>query len=278
VAHALLLIYRGHKLSHPQMAVTENLIRVLSRYSEGLRLAAQHGSTSAMLVEYACRNEPQGQGSFGRWIDRTFLQLSTWDTVRQRIGTTKELVAEVVARRRAARRPTTILDVASGTGRYLRELVRERGGPDLLVECRDRDPRQVEHGRLLVEKEGLERFTFSVGDATDEASYLTAFDPDVLLAVGLFPYLHSDGAVCEVMRLGFKYLAADGCFICSTIATPGALSPWETDPFRPRPAIRPPERLRSWLRDAGFVHIDQRFSQRDGFALIGWKPSEKTPH
>jgi SAM-dependent methyltransferase len=254
------------------MAVTENLIRVLGRYSEGLRLAAQHGSTSGVLLEYAYQNQPQGSGTFGKWIDRTFLQLSAWNTIRQRIETTKELVAEVLAKRRSARQSTMILDIASGTAPYLRELAREKGGADLLIECRDRDPRQVMHGRQLVAREALERITFSVGDATDDASYLTSVDPDILLTVGLFPYLHNNDAVRSVMRLAFAHLSPGGCFICSTISDSTALSAWETDPFRPRPATRNPETLAAWLRAAGFVRIDQRFSHRDGFALIGWKP------
>jgi len=255
------------------MAVTSNLLRVLGRYSKGLRLAAEHGAMSGMLVEYAYQNEPQGEGLVGRWIDRTFLQSRSWDTIRQRIVTTKELVSEVLTKRRANRQATVILDIASGTAPYLRELAREHEGEDLIIECRDRDPRQVTHGRRLVARERLGAFSFSVGDATDEASYLTALDPDILLAVGLFPYLHGDEAVRTVLELAFKYVAPGGCFISSTIAATSALSPWETDPFRPRPAVRDPDSIVRWLRATGFIHVDQRYSQRDGFALIGWKPS-----
>src|SRR5215470_282175 len=154
------------------MAVTENVIRLLARYSEGLRLASEHGPRSGMVFEYAYQNTPQGNGMLGRWIDRTFLQLSTWDSIRQRIHTTKDLVGEVVARRRAQGQSTMVLDVASGTGRYLREFAREHGGDDLVIVCHDRDPRQVMHGRQLTDREELRNFTFAVGDATDEASYL----------------------------------------------------------------------------------------------------------
>jgi SAM-dependent methyltransferase len=256
------------------MPVTENVIRLLARYSEGLRLASEHGPRSGMVFEYAFQNTPQGQGMIGRWIDRTFLQLSTWDSIRQRVSTTKDLVAEVVAHRRAVGQATMVLDVASGTARYLRELVREIGGGDIVVACHDRDPRQVTHGRHLVQKEGLARITFAVGDATDDSSYLTSQDPDIVLAVGLFPYLHREEAVRTVMQLVFKHLSTGGCFICTTLATPHArLCHWEADPFRPRPAIRRPETIAAWLRDAGFVSIDQRFSQPDGFALLGWKAS-----
>jgi SAM-dependent methyltransferase len=257
------------------MPMSDNVIRLLGRYSAGLRLAAEYGPSSGVVHEYACQNTPQGSGFVGRWIDRTFLGLRAWDNIRQRVQTTKELLAELVAQRRAVGRSTAILDVAAGTGRYLRELSREHGGEDLVIACHDRDPRQVMHGRKLAADEGLERFTFSVGDATDESSYLTSHDPDIALAIGLFPYLQRDDAVRIVMRLSYSHLSPGGCFVCTTLAKPSArLTSWEGNGFTPRLAIRSPEQIAEWLRSAGFTRIDQRFSQPHGFALIGWKPED----
>jgi SAM-dependent methyltransferase len=257
------------------MPMSDNVLRLLGRYSAGLRLAAQYGSSSGVVHEYAYENTPQGNGVLGRWIDRTFLGLRTWDNIRQRIQSTKELLADLLAQRRAAGQPTVILDVAAGTARYLRELSREHGGEDLAIVCHDRDPRQVMHGRKLVADEGLGLFTFSVGDATDESSYLTSQDPDIILAIGLFPYLQRDDAVRMVLRLAYSHLTPGGCFVCSTLAKPSAWSAnWDGSVFAPRPAIRSPERIAEWLRSTGFTHIDQRFSQPHGFALIGWKPED----
>ena len=251
--------------------IPKDIARFLARYSEGLRLAVQYGLLSGNLCEYACSNEPHGSGALGRWIDRRFLRLSRWDGLRQRVQTTKGLVAEVLARRRASGRNTMILDIASGTARYLRELMREHAGDDLVIAAHDRDPRQVVLGRELVAAEGLPNFTFAVGDAIDHSSYLTSCDPDVILAVGLFGRLHDDAAVRTVMRLAFLHLSPDGCFICTTLTGSRVLDP---DAFGARVAVRSPETIAAWLRQAGFVNIDQRFSQPHGFALIGWKPND----
>lgn len=257
------------------MAVPHSIMHFLGRYSEGLRLAEAHGPKSGIVFEYAYRNEPQGHGALGRWIDRAFLHMQAWDGVRQRSESTKETVAEMVARRRSAGKTTMILDVASGTGRYLRELAREDGGEDLVIACHDRDPREVMLGRKLVAAEGLPRFTFSVGDATDHSSYLTSRDPDIVLAVGLFVTLHREDAVRTVMRLAFSHLSPGGCFICTTLVKPhSGLRHWDADSFGARPAIHSPETIATWLRATGFVKVDQRFSQLQGFALIGWKPQE----
>jgi SAM-dependent methyltransferase len=257
------------------MPVSHSIVHFLARYSEGLRLTEEHGPMSGVVFEYAYRNEPQGQGAVGRWIDRAFLKMRAWEGVRQRVDSTKETVADMLNRRRSAGKATMILDAASGTARYLRELAREKGGEDLVIACHDRDPRAVMLGRQLIAAEGLQRFTFSVGDATDHSSYLTSRDPDIVLAVGLFANLHRDDAVRTVIRLAFIHLSPGGLFLCTTLTRPQTgLRHWDADSFGARPAIRSPETIAGWLRATGFVNVDQRFSQPHGFALVGRKPEE----
>jgi SAM-dependent methyltransferase len=253
------------------VALLENIASFLARYSEGLRLAVQHGPCSGRVCEYACHNEPQGNGALGRLIDRAFLRSRTWDGLRQRVGTTKAMVAEVVEWRRATNQSTVILDIAAGTARYLREFAREQGGDDLIIAAHDRDPREVVLGRELVAEEGLSNFTFAVGDATDHSSYLTSREPDVILAVGLFVHLKHDAAVRTVIQLSFAHLNPGGCFICTTLTRSRVRAPGASGTH---PALRSPENIAAWLRETGFVRIDQRFSEPQGFAVIGWKPGE----
>jgi SAM-dependent methyltransferase len=250
---------------------SKGIVRFLARYSEGLRLVVDHGPKSGAVFEYACRNQPCGSGPFGRWVDKKFLRSRRWQGLRQRTETTKAIVAEILALRRAAGRTTMILDLASGTAPYLRELAREYGGDDLIIAAHDRDPRQLVLGRELVAVEQLQNFTFAVGDATDEASYLTRHDPDIILAVGVFQSLRDDEAVRTVMRLALSYLSPGGCFVCTTLAKPNVRV---VDSFGSSRAIRSAETIATWLRDAGFTDIDQRFSQPHSFALIAWKPQE----
>ncbi|HVM95325.1 MAG TPA: class I SAM-dependent methyltransferase family protein [Candidatus Acidoferrales bacterium] len=255
------------------MAVTENVIRLLGRYSEGLRLTAQFGSRSGIVHEYAYRNMPNGAGPLGRLIDRTFLQLGAWDGLRQRVYTTKEIVREILERRRALGWSTKILDIAAGTAPYLRELASEIGGDDLTIACHDRDPRQVMLGRQLAAAEQLAHVTFSVGDATDHASYLSSRDPDIILAIDLFPWFPSDAAVQTTIRLAFEHLSSAGAFLCSTVTKPVPTPiTREEDNWRPNPAPRDPESVATMLRQVGFIDVTERFSQRNGVALLAWKP------
>lgn len=255
------------------MSIVPTMVHLLKNCSDGLRLAAEHGPTSGVMLEYVCRNAPSGRGVVGRFIDGRFLRLANWQHARERIRATREIVAEIVAARHAANHNTLILDVASGTAPYLRALVREDRGQDLTVVCHDRDPRQVMLGRELAAAERLPRFTFSVGDATDQSSYLMSRDPDVLLAIHLFPYLSRDSEVRTVLKLAFEHLSAGGVMVCTTLAHPLPGSPyWVADAFGRPPTVRAPALVRGWLEEAGFRDIDERASQPGEAALIASKP------
>lgn len=256
------------------MSVTVNMMRVLARYSEGLRLAARHGSGSGILLEYAYENVPQGSGTLGRWIDRTFLQLRRCDTLRRRVDLTRELIARVVALREARGRPTVILDVAAGTARYLRELARKRRRGQLLIRCLDRNPHEVMLGRQLVSRECLPDFTFEVGDATDDASYLMSDDPDIILAIDLFPYLHGDREVQSVMAHSFAHLAPDGVFVCTGPTSPVAAAEaefWGGSGFQIEPRVRRIEEVETWLAASGFTSVTSVEIGEGHTALLGEK-------
>lgn len=251
------------------------LVRRLARYSEGLRIVSVYGPLSGPVLEYVCTNQPQGRGRFGHLIDRLYLATPVNEHTRCRVASTRQLVAELLQRRPPASSPTVILDLASGTARYLRDLARQGAPSPPIIVCHDRSPRQVMLGRELVDKEGLPHFSFAVGDATDQASYLTRHDPDIVLAVELFPYLHDDADVTTVIRLAYQYLRPGGCLVCSTyVKPPPGAAYWSADAFGRRPLARPPETIKAWLVAAGFTDIDQRYSQPNGFALVGWKPDK----
>lgn len=254
----------------------ESVLRVLARYSEGLRLTMRHGAASGIVLEYAYENEPRGRGPIGRWIDRTFLDTSRCHAMRQRVDLIRGLVADLVARLQLRKQPVVVLDVAAGTARYLRELAREARGGTLKIRCVDRDPREVMLGRQLVNREGLRDFTFEVGDATDDASYLMSEDPDLVLAIDLFPYLHEDAAVRRVLHHAFRHLAGAGLFVCTGAAasrTAPPADPWGANGFRLAPLRRPPALLRHWLRGAGFAEPSEVPLGADDLALIAEKPA-----
>lgn len=256
------------------MTWTGSIARLLARYSEGFRLATEFGQSSGPVFEYICDNIPYGNGPLGRWVDRRFLDLPGAQRIRQRVQTTKEILSELLRERRAHGLPTTILDVASGTARALRELCKEEGGQDLTVVCHDRDPRKVMHGRELASEELLENVAFAVGDATDPASFLIVHEPDIVIACGLFPVLERDDAVRTVLRLAYEHLTEDGLLLCSTTKVGRPLAtrwgPSHLDQF----LDRDPELVAGWLRATGFDDPLHRACSIGDRFLVARKPRQ----
>lgn len=256
------------------MTLSQNLIRLFSRYSEGCRLAAEHGSHSGIVFEYACDNSPHGSGPLGRWIDRGFLRVSGGFNLRRQLDAKKKLLRGLIDERRENGTRTTVLDVASGTGRALRELCREHDYGDVTIVCHDRDPRKVMQGRELIAREQLANVTFAVGDATDPASYLVFNDPDIILAMGLFPLLQRDDAVRTVIRLAFEHLREGGQFLCTTARHSDPTARRWDSPVAPPAVNRPADVVAGWMRATGYV--DTRTISPDvGEAIVvGTKPVE----
>ncbi len=256
-----------------------SLTRLLGRYSEGFRLIAEHGVTSGAVQEYAYRNQAQGRGVLGKVIDRMFLQVEAWDALRQHIQATRKIVEELLQRRESLGLTTTVLDIASGTAPYLREIARGRHDRGLTIVCHDRDPRKVTLGRELIRAEGLKCITFSVGDATDPSSYLTSRDPDVILAINLFPWFEREEAIRKTLQLAHRSLAAGGCLVCSTLTRDRPhLRRWQTGEFGKPPVLRNVEKMSEWLTTTGFGKIEVRPAFPDGAALLAWKqPAAEAP-
>jgi SAM-dependent methyltransferase len=255
------------------MALSHTIVRSLARLSQGWRVVSQYGAGSAQFLEYACRNQPEGRSAVGRLCDRALLRADECGASRRRVATVRAILVDLVTQRRAAGAPTLILDVAAGSARYLRELVAAHGAADLSIVCCDRDPRQVEYGRGLAATEGLHGMAFWVGDATDVSSYLTSHDPDIVVAVDIFPYLESDDAVHTVLRLAFDRLSPGGTLVCSTQT--GRRSVWwasNRSVARVGPIDRPADVLANWLRATGFAAVDERRCDATDQVLVARKP------
>lgn len=225
------------------------------------------------MVEHAWRNEANGRGALGRYLERQMLGCEAARALRKRLGITRNVLALLLERRRDLGWATTILDVAGGSGPHLREFVSLHGGPDLVVACHDRNPRSVTLGRQNAEREGLSRITFSVGDATDQASYLTRRDPDIVVAIDLLSWLPSDADARLVLRFAFERLNPQGCFLCSTqTAPPGGTRCWNSNYATPASALRSVGTIETWMAEAGFEQIESRPLDAGSELVIGWKP------
>jgi SAM-dependent methyltransferase len=170
----------------------------------------------------------------------------------------KSFVDDEIVRNRDARRPTRIVDVASGPGRYLLELLREREGDDVAAVCRDLSPSGLERGRELAAAWSVTRVTHERGDAFDPASIATiAPAPNVVIVSGLYELFLDRAMIARSLAALHDKAAPGAAILVTTQVTHPQLDmianvlpnrdglPWVME-------CRPVELTEQWLRAAGF--------------------------
>lgn len=108
-----------------------------------------------------------------------------------------------------------ILDVATGCGRYVLDVLKDE--PRATALLRDSTPANVEQGREIARAVGLaERVTFEQGDAFDEESLARiAPAPNVAIVSGLYELFGDNDMVLRSLR-GIARAMTDGGFLVYT--------------------------------------------------------------
>lgn len=229
--------------------------------SDGIALGYRQGFDSGPMLDYVYRDEARGRLPIGRAIDRLYLNQIGWRAIRARRVLLAATLRDVIATRRAAQRPTHIVDIAAGPGRYLLELLAAEDRGDLSALCRDLDPAGQRQGRALAATLGLRAVTFAPGDATDaDALARLTPAPQIVVASGIYEILTDDEAIRRSMRGVHALLAAGGTFVFTTQITHPQLEliantlpnrdgePWIM-------GVRPVATVEAWARAAGFAAI-----------------------
>lgn len=170
-------------------------LRTLGRLSNGIRVGWETGFDSGKSLDYVYENQARGITSLGRLIDRGYLDAIGWRGIRERGENLKACLRESIARIRARGEPVRILDIATGCGRYVLDVLKETGGNDIQALLRDRTPQNLEQGRALAASMGLKNVTYVEGDAFNAESILKVEPrPNIVIVSGLYE-LFSDNAM-----------------------------------------------------------------------------------
>lgn len=155
--------------------------------------------------EYMYQNKSSGEGLVGAVIDKIILNLPAVKATRNRKETIKTIISRHITENMQKSNSTCILDIASGSARYLVEL--DSGLKNSFrALCLDRDERSLQVGRLLAEKFGVqENITFQKADVFDGKALKRAldFEPDVIVVSGLYVYCDD-----ETVRRSLNMLSA----------------------------------------------------------------------
>ena len=147
------------------------LMKLGSRWSEGLRIGQETGYDSGSTLDYVYQNQPQGTNAFGRLVDKNYLNAIGWRGIRQRKANIVKAINLAMTKLREVGKPVDVLDIASGHGRYVLDALTAENHPDS-VRLRDYSQINVAAGRKLIAERGLQEIvSFDEVNAFDPANY-----------------------------------------------------------------------------------------------------------
>ncbi len=187
-------------------------LSTIGKLSRGIRLGWESGFDSGRSLDYVYENEARGDLGVGRLIDRTYLESPGWKGIRQRKVQLEKLLRTAIARTAGEVR---ILDVATGCGRYVLDVVKDV--PQATALLRDFTPANVEQGREIARAMGLaDRVTFEQGDAFDEEALAKiAPAPAIAIVSGLYELFGDNELVPRSLR-GIRRAMTAGGFLVYT--------------------------------------------------------------
>ncbi|WP_405799212.1 class I SAM-dependent methyltransferase family protein [Streptomyces sp. NBC_01506] len=263
-------------LKRARWAAMRALLGTVGRASAGIRIGYRHGFDSGSMLDYVYVNKAGGFPVVGHLIDRVYLNAVGWRAIRARRELLKDVLRKEIARRdgsdgsgssgdtRAgaeAAGGVRVLDVASGPGRYLQDVLAEYEPGTLHVECRDLDRAGLAQGERQTAERGLTGISYVYGDALDPAPASPA--PDIVVVSGLYELLLDDAVIASSVAHLRGMLAPGGVLVFTTqthhpqlefIANvlpnrDGVL--WEME-------CRPVELAEQWAVRAGFAEVTSR--------------------
>lgn len=198
----------------------------------------------------------------GEFIDRIFLSHPAWKSIRARKENLQRLLRKAIAAQRKLDRKPALLDVASGSARYLLDVLREEGMGDVDAVCRDLDEHSLDIGRGEATKHGLSSVCFVCGDALCANSLNNVRPkPNIIIASGFYDWIPEEEVVRKSIRLIYELLTEGGCFLFTNLIKQTHLEMAQAvfpglngKPLQLFP--RPAEMINSWVEAAGFKILE----------------------
>lgn len=178
-------------------------LRALGRLSRGIAIGLETGFDSGRSLDYVYEDSARGLGRIGRAIDRAYLDAIGWKGIRMRRRHLEKQLHAVMDTLEAAASQVTLLDVATGCGRYVLSVLKAREG-EVDATLRDWDEGNLEQGRALASSLGLGRTRFERADAFDPESIRAVRPrPNVVIVSGLYElFPDNDRVLASLMAIG----------------------------------------------------------------------------
>jgi alpha-beta hydrolase superfamily lysophospholipase/SAM-dependent methyltransferase len=176
-------------------------LKTLGRLSKGIRLGWRTGFDSGQSLDYVYENHARGSAYIGKIIDRIYLNSVGWRGIRERRTNLEKSLKEAISEVSKSGRPVHILDIASGCGRYVLNVLNANKNGQISALLNDRDPENLEAGKRMAEFMGLERIEFQEGDAFNMDSInSTRTRPDIVIVSGLYELFPDNELILKSLR------------------------------------------------------------------------------
>ncbi|GGY44066.1 bifunctional alpha/beta hydrolase/class I SAM-dependent methyltransferase [Pseudoduganella albidiflava] len=251
----------GNPLTRASYALQRRMLKALGPLSDGMRVGLTHGFDSGESLDYVYRNQAGGKLMFGAVMDRGYLDAVGWRGIRVRKVQLQHLLAQRIAAHPAvnpAQPPLRILDIASGSARYVLETVKRFQDRPIEVTLCDYAQHNVDRARALAASLQLQaKVDCRRRDAFDSASYAGEEGTyDIAVVSGLYELFSDNAMVLRSLEGVFASLRPGGHLIYT--AQPwhpqlemiaGTLTNHRGEAWRMRP--RPQAEMDALVRVAG---------------------------
>lgn len=257
-------------LGRMRWAAVRAVLRTAGRLSTGVRIGYQHGFDSGTMLDYVYEDKAHGLFGVGRVIDRVYLDAVGWRGIRAR----RALLGETLTGRIREEPSARVLDVASGPGRYLHDVLQTPGTGQARVLCRDLAQNGLRLGARRAAALDLRNIAYEQGDAFEPAPTDAPLGgrPTVIVVSGLYELMEDETVVRTSMaRLG-ELLEPGGLLIFTTQTHHPQLDfianvlP-NRDGERWVMRCRSVEQVEGWAREAGFSQVSSALEEVGVFAV-----------
>ncbi|MCY3986807.1 MAG: class I SAM-dependent methyltransferase family protein [Candidatus Dadabacteria bacterium] len=231
-------------------------LRTFGRLSCGINTGFTYGFDSGIIMNYIYDNKARGKFGIGPLLDRMFLDQVTCKAFRS----IKQIQINMIDRylRESVKKPTFIVDLASGKADYIYEILKSSSDHKLKVLLCDIAESSLRESRKIADELGVgDKVSFRRGDALDTKN-LRQIEPkpDLLIEVGLYGIIHDDAIVrTHLLNIG-KILCPKAILFNVQTQNPqieliaralrnqhGEKCVWH---------LRPAEKIIGWAEEAGF--------------------------
>ena len=212
---------------NPSFAITRFAMQKFGHVSDAIATGLEHGFDSGSSLDKVYANDPKGSNAFGKAVDKFYLSNIGWQGIRIRRQHLLELGRLAIEQRLQAFANTNqtsnsndklqVLDIASGNGYYLFDLLAEY--EQLHAEMRDYDSHNVKVIADKAKQLGLSNRVKAVQkDAFDTASYrsrnadnsLDQNSFDMAISSGVFELFSDNTLVSTALEGIYASLASNG--------------------------------------------------------------------